>query len=90
MISVALAMTERGELADDIDVELRGIPERNAKGEAMHEIAFNAALDTFTQLPRARKRDPDAVAEAVTRAVRSAVGAHWGKKPNVHVHVLMV
>ena len=90
IVSVAVAVDERGELANDPDVELRGIPEATAGGEVMHEIAFAAALDTFTQLPRARRRDPDAVAEAITRGVRSAIAAHWGKKPNVHVHVLQV
>jgi ribonuclease J len=90
IVSVALAMTERGELAADPDLELRGIPEANAKGEAMHALAAAAALDTFEQLPRARRRDPDAVAEAISRAVRATLATHWGKKPNVHVHVLVV
>ena len=37
-----------------------------------------------------RRRDPDAVAEAVRRAVRAALAAHWSKKPICHVHVLEV
>ena len=41
-------------------------------------------------MPRARRRDPDAVAEAVRRAVRAAVAAAWRKKPICHVHVLDV
>jgi ribonuclease J len=41
-------------------------------------------------LPRARRRDPDSVAEAVRRGVRSAVAGRWGKKPMCHVHVLAV
>jgi ribonuclease J len=90
MISIAIAMNERGELADDPDVELRGIPETNRAGESMAEIAYDAALDTFQQLPRARRRDPDAVAEAITRAVRAAIGDQWGKKPGCYVHVLTV
>ena len=39
-------------------------------------------------MPRPRRRDPDAVAEAVRRAVRAALAAHWNKKPICHVHVL--
>ncbi|HEX2216330.1 MAG TPA: ribonuclease J [Xanthobacteraceae bacterium] len=90
LVSVAIAMSERGELAADLEVELRGVPELTGSGESMAEIAFEAARDTFNDLPRARRRDPDAVAEAITRAVRAAVSARWGKKPNCHVHVLVV
>ena len=45
---------------------------------------------TFESLPRKRRGDPDAVAEAVRRAVRAAVNERWGKKPMCHVHVLTV
>jgi ribonuclease J len=90
IVSVALAVTDRGELAADPDVELRGIPETNAAGESMAQLAHAAALDTFEQMPRGRRRDPDVVAEAVTRAVRSAIAANWGKKPVCQVHVLTV
>jgi ribonuclease J len=88
--TVALAVTDKGELAGDPEVELRGIPETGASGEAMHRIAYEAALDTFQQMPRARRRDPDAVAETVTRGVRAALAAEWGKKTYCHVHVIAV
>jgi ribonuclease J len=41
-------------------------------------------------MPKARRRDPDAVAEAVRRAVRGAIAERWRKKPICHVHVLVV
>jgi ribonuclease J len=41
-------------------------------------------------LPRARRRDPDGLAESVRRAVRSTLNEHWGKKPLCMVHVLQV
>jgi ribonuclease J len=47
-------------------------------------------LTTFDSLPRGKRRDPDAVAEAVRRAVRSAIAGRWGKKPMCHVHVLTI
>ena len=53
-------------------------------------IAMNAAIETFDNLPKARRRDPDAVQEAVSRGVRARVAAEWGKKPNMLVHVLVV
>jgi ribonuclease J len=90
LVSVALAMTQKGELAADPEVAMRGVPELTAHGESMHELAYETVVGTFGQLPRARRRDPDAVADAVTRALRAAIAAHWGKKPNCEVHVLEV
>ena len=89
-ISVALALTEKGELAADPEIDLIGIPERGRGGEAMADIAYDAALDVFESLPRAKRRDPDTIAEAVRRGVRNAVAEAWGKKPMCHVHVLAI
>jgi ribonuclease J len=90
MVTVALALTDKGELAADPEVELIGIPELNAAGESMAEIAYDAVRSTLESLPRARRRDPDETAESIRRAVRSALAEHWGKKPVCHVHVLGV
>lgn len=87
---VALALTEQGELADDPQVDLVGVPERNAVGELMDELIFDVAVSTFENLPRAKRRDSDVVGEAVRRAVRSAIAEHWGKKTVCVVHVLEV
>jgi ribonuclease J len=90
IVTIALALTERGQLGADPDVELIGIPETAANGEPMLEVALDAVLDTVESQPKARRRDPDAVAESVRRAVRAAVSEQWGKKPWVHVHLLLV
>ena len=89
-ISVALALTADGRLAADPEYDLIGIPERDGEGGLMHEIVHDAIVDCFKSLSRGRRRDPDAVGEAVRRAVRGAVAARWGKKPMCHVHVLPV
>ncbi|HEY0218689.1 MAG TPA: ribonuclease J, partial [Afipia sp.] len=87
---VAIALTESGELADDPVVELIGIPELNASGEDIADNAFDVAVATVENLPRARRRDPEAVAESVRRAVRSSIAEQWGKKTVCTVHVLTV
>ena len=56
----------------------------------MTEIVRAAVEEAFASLPKPRRRDPESVAEAVRRAVRSAVAERWGKKPICHVHVLAV
>ncbi|MGY0573651.1 ribonuclease J [Bradyrhizobium sp. RDM12] len=87
---VAIAMTAQGELADDPEVDLVGIPEKNRAGEPFDDIVFDAVMSTIEGLPKARRRDPDALAESVRRAVRSVINEHWGKKPPCLVHVLTV
>jgi ribonuclease J len=89
-ISVALALTDKGELAADPELDLIGIPERGRDGALMADVALNAVMETMGSLPRARRRDPDSVAESVRQAVRSAIAQQWGKKPMCHVHVLAV
>lgn len=87
---VAIAMTEQGELADDPEVDLVGIPEKNRAGEPFDDIVFDAVVSTIEGLPKARRRDADALAESVRRAVRAVINEHWGKKPPCLVHVLTV
>jgi ribonuclease J len=89
-VFVAIAMTEKGELADDPEVDLVGVPEKNMAGEALDDIVFDVVVSTIEGLPRARRRDPDAAAESVRRAVRAALNEQWGKKPLCLVHVLEV
>ncbi|KQW22909.1 MBL fold metallo-hydrolase [Afipia sp. Root123D2] len=87
---VALVLDGKGELADDPEVDLVGIPEKNMAGEVIADEVFDIVVSTVETLPRARRRDPDAVAESVRRAVRSSVAEQWGKKPLCVVHVLTV
>ena len=90
VISVALVVTTEGELAADPELRLSGIPERDAEGKPMAEVAYAAVVDTFRSLPRPHRRDADALAQSLGRAVRATLAAHWDKKPICHVHVLTV
>jgi len=90
IVSVALALSESGTLVVDPEIELIGIPEADAAGQPLQEIARDAVEEAFETLPKPRRRDPDEVAEAVRRGVRSAIAERWNKKPICHVHVLTV
>lgn len=90
MVTVALAVTEKGQLAADPEVELLGVPELGKTGLKLADVALDAVHDTVESLPKPKRRDPDALAEAVRRAVRLALAEQWGKKPICHVHVLTV
>jgi len=90
VVSVAIAMTEKGALAGYPEVELIGLPETDAGGTALAEVARRAVEEGFETLPKPRRRDPDEVAESLRRAVRAAIAERWGKKPICHVHVIVV
>ncbi len=53
VISVALALSEKGDLLADPDLHLMGIPEKAADGADMAQIAYDAVIETFDGLPRA-------------------------------------
>jgi ribonuclease J len=89
-VFVAFAMTDKGEMVDTPQVELLGVPEKDISGEDVAQNVYDVVVDTFAQLPRARKRDPDSVAESIRRAVRASVASGWGKKTICVVQVLTV
>jgi ribonuclease J len=87
---VAIAISDKGDLINDPELDLVGIPEKNVKGELIDDIVFDVVVNTVENLPKAKKRDPDAMAESIRRAVRSCVSEHWGKKTLCYVHILTV
>ncbi len=90
IVSVAIALTAKGDMAGDPDVLFSGIPQHTREGAGVDALIDSAIFETFESMPRPRRRDPDAVAEAIERAVRSAINTFWGKKPMVHVLVVEV
>ena len=90
VVSIAIAMTGKGEMAGDPDVVMSGIPQRDRNGAMLDAIVDETIFSTIDGLSRGKRRDSDAIANAVERAVRSALGQTWGKKPQVHVLVLEV
>jgi ribonuclease J len=91
IVSIALAIDDdAGTIAGDPEVELIGIPDTDAEGRPFDSLVHDTTVETVENLPRPRRRDPDSVADAVKRSVRSAVAARWGKKPLCVVHVLTV
>ncbi|MFG1479371.1 ribonuclease J [Xanthobacter sp. V4C-4] len=89
-VSVAVAIDKHGGIAGDPSVELSGVPERGEGNVDMLDRVLDTVVSTLEGLPKARRRDADALAETLERAVRGAVNAVWGKKPVCHVHVLEV
>ncbi len=90
VVSIALALTPRGEMAGDPDVMIAGLPDRTREGAAIDALIDDAIFQAFESLPPGKRRDPDVVSSAIERAVRGSVNAVWGKKPQVHALVVEV
>ena len=90
VVSIAIALTPKGEMAGDPDVMISGLPERSRDGAGFDDIIDAAIFEAFESLPRGKRRDPDVVSTAIERGVRASVAALWGKKPQVHALVVEV
>ncbi len=90
IVTIALAVDGKGEMAGVPDVVLAGLPAKTRAGLALDEIVDAALFETFDALPRPQRRDANLVSAAIEKAVRAAVAAAWGKKPTVHVLVVEV
>ena len=90
IVSVAFALDDKGHLVGDIELDMAGIPETDLSGEDLGDLVADAILDCIETLPKARRRDPEAVRESVVRTIRSTLNGRWGKKPMCHVLVITV
>lgn len=90
VVSIAVALDAKGDLAGDPDVVMSGVPPRGRDGDALDAVVDETIFSTLDGLSRAKRRDADAVANAIERAVRNTLAQAWGKKPQVHVLVLEV
>jgi ribonuclease J len=90
MVSVAIAIDGRGEIAGDPVIDIMGLPSRSRRGEQLSEIVADAVADVLDGLSKAKRRDPETVERAVERAIRGTINEVWGKKPACHVLVIEV
>jgi ribonuclease J len=62
-----------------------GTPFTDGEGVLFDEIIYEAVETAINSIPRARRRQDDAIREPVRNAVRRTAEEIWGKKPVCHV-----
>ncbi len=90
IVTIALALNDKGDLAGLPDVVFAGLPTKTRGGAPLDALIDETLFQTLDSLPRQKRRDADIVSGAIEKAVRNAVGNAWGKKPAVHVLVVEV
>ncbi|WP_150524855.1 ribonuclease J [Roseibium sediminis] len=87
---VSLVVNRAGELLDDPQVVLMGIPEEDEDGDPIEAIVIKEIIGAVTSIPKARRRDKDVIGESARRAARAAILDVWGKKTLCKVVVSQV
>lgn len=90
VVTVAIALDKRGDLAGDPAIDAIGLPSRGKRGEDMLDAIADTISEVLRSLPAAKRRDSDLVENAVEKAIRGAVQQAWGKKPACAVLVVEV
>jgi len=90
VVSVAIVLSDNGEVLEDPAVALLGVPNADSDGELLRSVVEEAVDDALDGLSKAKRRAADAVRDAVRRAIRSEVETAWGKRPQTIVHVTHV
>jgi ribonuclease J len=90
VVSVAVAIDVNGALMSDAEVLTAGLPERTGDGESFDAFILETAEELLENLPKAKRRDADAVRQALERGLRNAIAQEWDKRPVCHVLVTLV
>ena len=89
-VAISIVLTRHGEIADDMDIAVMGLPEVTEAGEYFDDVLYKAAMSALSGIPAKRRKDEDLVREAVRRAVRGEARVIWGKKPVTTVFVARI
>jgi len=90
IVVVSLCVSRKGGVLGEPQAVLDGVPAETADGEEMLDVVLDAVDGTLRSIPQNNRRNPEALAESVRRAVRAAVNEAWGKKPICKVLVNVV
>ncbi len=90
IVSVAIAVDVNGVLMSDAEVMTAGLPPRTRDGEDFDAFILETAEELLENLPKAKRRDAEAIRQALERGLRNAISQEWDKKPVCHVLVTLV
>lgn len=89
-VFVVLAVDGQGRAVGDPEIRFVGVPEEDSYGASLDDRAYDAVDEALSRASARDRRDPEALAERVRRAVRAALRQDWGKKSHVEVVVTQV
>jgi len=90
IVSVAIAIDERGTLMSDAEIRTAGLPVRTSKGQDFDAFVLELAEDLLDNLPKKKLQDAEAVRQIMERGLRNGIAREWDKKPVIHALVTLV
>ena len=87
-VTVTAVFDRKAELAADLQISTFGLLEEDDESEEMLDDVADRIVDGLESLGPAKRRDDDAVEEAVRRGVRAVLREATGKKPRIAVHIV--
>jgi ribonuclease J len=90
IVSVAIAIDERGALMSDAEVQTAGLPVKTGDGQDFDAFVLELAEDLLENLPKKKLQDPNAVRQILERGLRNGIAREWDKKPMIHALVTLV
>ncbi len=90
IVSVAIAVDERGTLMSDAEIRTAGLPVKTGDGKDFDAFVLELTEDLLDNLPKKKLQDPEALRQILERGLRNGIAAEWDKKPMVHALVTLV
>jgi ribonuclease J len=90
LVSVAIAIDEKGNLVSDAEVMTCGFPSMTRDGKNFDAVITEMAEELLENMPIKKRRDSDAVRQIMERGLRNNISDEWNKKPVCHVLVTLV
>lgn len=87
IISCSIVVDRHGNMADEIDMALHGLPDETNSGHPFEDVVYDACVGAVKSIPPKKRKDIALVENAAFKAIRSIVNDEWGKKPVVTVFV---
>jgi ribonuclease J len=89
-VAASIVLNRHGEMAAEPEIEVTGLPLKDAKGGPLAERALSAVYNAVESIPKPRRKDRDLVRDAVMRSIRAEMRLVWGKKPICSVLVSFI
>ncbi len=90
VVTIAIAIDEHGDLAAEPAAAIAGAPREAPGVDDLAAFVVDKAAAAFHALSKKQRLDDEAATLAVTRAVRTVMTDHWGKRPGVAVLIQRV
>ncbi len=85
IVVVSICIDREGKMRGSAKIVIEGLPEVEADTIDAHSVVEQAMDGVLSSMSKKLRRNPDALGEALRRAVRGELNNWWGRKPNVSI-----